>query len=138
MRGLIFLLVALAAVSCAQSLPLDTLVTVRLDALFMLRAGQTAIIQDTPLRLRFVSVVEDSRCPVDVMCVWAGDAHLHLVLTHQELTEEAVELHTSLEPQSRVVHGYRVALERLEPAPHSERRITQQQYVAEFRVTRAP
>jgi hypothetical protein len=135
LRGLILLLVALVGVSCARSLPFHPLVRVQLDSSFLLHAGQTAMIEGTPLRLSFVSVDEDSRCPVDVVCVWSGDAQVHLVLTYESLADEGLDLHTDLEPRSEVVHGYRVALERLEPPRQSERRIAQKQYVAAFRVT---
>ena len=32
------------------------------------------------VRVRFARVVEDSRCPPDVSCVWAGRAHVELVI----------------------------------------------------------
>lgn len=138
MRGLIILLFALAPVSCAPHAALAPLIPVQLDSPFTLHTGQVAVIEGTRLQLRFVSVLEDSRCPIDVVCVWAGDARAHLVLTDGDAGEEALDLHTFLEPRSVVVRGYRVALERLEPAPRSGGRITQEQYVAHFRVTRAP
>lgn len=138
MRGLIVLLFALAAVSCARRAAPEPLVPVQLDTLFTLRAGQEAAVEGTRLQLRFVSVTGDSRCPIDVTCVWAGDARTELVLTCDDGVVEALDLHTFVEPRSADVCGYRVALERLDPVPRSERTITQEQYVAEFRVTRAP
>ncbi|HEX9950379.1 MAG TPA: hypothetical protein VGB53_01305 [Rubricoccaceae bacterium] len=40
--------------------------------------GETAQVGAVPVR--FVSVVEDSRCPPDVSCVWAGRARVQLVV----------------------------------------------------------
>jgi hypothetical protein len=63
---------------------------------------------------------------------------VQVVLTHDDLAEDALDLHTYLEPRLQVLHGYRVRLERLEPSPRRGESIPQQQYVAEFRVTRDP
>ncbi|HEX8297698.1 MAG TPA: hypothetical protein VF594_00945, partial [Rubricoccaceae bacterium] len=38
--------------------------------------GESADVDSVPVR--FVSVVEDSRCPPDVTCVWAGRARVQL------------------------------------------------------------
>ena len=133
-----FALVALLAASCLRNGPLDPVVTVQLESPFTLRAGQEAIIEGSPFRLRFVGVVQDSRCGIDVMCIWAGDAQLHLVVDQDAAGEERLDLHTTLEPRSAIVHGYRVALEDLEPAPRGGRTIAPDQYRAEFRVTREP
>jgi hypothetical protein len=40
----------------------------------VLRVGDVAEFRDEGLRLGFTSVDEDSRCPPDVVCVWAGVA----------------------------------------------------------------
>ncbi len=138
MRGLITLLLALAATGCAQIPPLESRVEAPLDAVFTLQVGQHAVIEDTPLRLRFVSVPEDSRCPVDVDCVWEGDARVHLLLSFADSAAQTLDLHTGLQPRFEFVRGYRITLERLEPAPHSEARIPQERYAADLRVTRAP
>lgn len=138
MRDLITLLLALAAVSCAQSAPFEARVEAPLDAVFTLQVGQQAVIEDTPFRLRFVSVPEDSRCPIDVDCVWEGDARVRLVLSFADSAEQSLDLHTLLEPRFEFVRGYRITLERLEPAPRSEARIPQARYAADLRVSRAP
>ncbi len=138
MRNLIPLLLALAAASCARIAPLEPWVEAPLDAVFPLRVGQQAVIEDTPLRLRFVSVPEDSRCPVDVDCVWEGDAQVRLLLSFADSAEQTLDLHTSLEPRFESVRGYRITLERLEPAPRSEERIPQERYAADLRVSPAP
>src|SRR5688572_33145237 len=42
--------------------------------------------------LRYVRLVNDSRCPVDVQCVWAGDAEVLFELTSASGTVESVPL----------------------------------------------
>jgi len=39
---------------------------------FSLRIGQSAIIAGENLQIKFEEVSEDSRCPKNVTCVWAG------------------------------------------------------------------
>ncbi len=138
MRNLIPLLLALAAASCVQSTLLESLVHAPLDAVFTLQVGQQAVIKDTPLQLRFVSVPEDSRCPVEVDCVWAGDARVRLLVSFADSAEKTLDLHSFLEPRFEFVRGYRITLERLEPAPRSEARIPQERYAADLRVSPAP
>ena len=41
---------------------------------FSLRIGRKVTLRDTELKIRFVSVIEDSRCPKGVNCVWQGNA----------------------------------------------------------------
>jgi hypothetical protein len=42
---------------------------------FALAEGESAVV-DGALNVRFNSVVQDSRCPTDVQCVWAGNAEI--------------------------------------------------------------
>src|ERR1044072_8657255 len=59
----------------------------RLGQEFDLRVGQRAVIRKTNLTLRFVTVPEDSRCPSDVTCVWAGNARVELLVTNGRRTK---------------------------------------------------
>ncbi|HUP24741.1 MAG TPA: hypothetical protein VNB06_17615 [Thermoanaerobaculia bacterium] len=60
---------------------------------FELRLGDSARLASTRLELRFDAVVEDSRCPADVTCVWAGNAHLRLTASLSG-TPTVLDLHT--------------------------------------------
>lgn len=73
-------IVALLA-GCAGG-PADT-ITVGLDSPFTLSVGQTAVITGEDLQLRFENVIEDSRCPLNVQCVWEGRASYTVQLTYQ-------------------------------------------------------
>ena len=48
--------------------------TARVGREFKVKVGRVVTLDGGRLRLRFVRVAEDSRCPVDVDCVWAGNA----------------------------------------------------------------
>jgi hypothetical protein len=133
MRSL--LLSALLTVGlCGQPRPFDPEIEVRLDDPFALRMEQTAEVAGTPLRLRFEEVLEDSRCPADVMCVWAGNARIRLIV---EATTEPAELllNTGLEPRAAPAAGYLVTLEAVQPATRSDRAIQPEDYIATLRVS---
>ena len=54
-------------VACSSSSP--TSPGVPLGSEFTMRPGQTTVIQGTDAYLGFQTVVSDSRCPLDVLCV---------------------------------------------------------------------
>lgn len=75
--------------------------------------GSEATLADNS-RLRYVRVVNDSRCPLDVQCVWAGDAIVAMEWTAPGATVQAFELHTGKEPRTHVVGQRTITLEALE------------------------
>ena len=50
------------------------------DGLVVLAAGQSAEIAPSTT-LRFDRIVNDSRCPADAQCIWAGEVRIALTLT---------------------------------------------------------
>ncbi len=65
------------------------------------------------LSVKFVSVVEDSRCPVNAQCIWAGNAKIKIAVSKGKMAPKFVELNTGLEPYSVKAYGYTIKLERL-------------------------
>ncbi len=55
-----------------------------LDSPFQLQLGQTALLQAQGISVKFVEVVEDSRCPMGVECVWAGQALILIQVSSQD------------------------------------------------------
>lgn len=87
------------------------------------------------LEIRFAGVVEDSRCPSDVTCVWQGNGIVELTLSTAGAPDETVFLGTDFEPRAAVRHGLRVRLVALAPHPVSTTVIQPDAYVAELRVS---
>lgn len=80
-----------------------------------LEVGQTAIFRDHGVAVTFVRLVEDSRCPIGVTCVWEGDAVVLIRIdTDGESTEEV--LHTTLDPRTATVGA--LVVELLDVLPH--------------------
>lgn len=55
--------------------------TPTLGSPFWLKLGQTAFIESDALQETFLDVISDSGCPVDVQCVWAGEAVISINIT---------------------------------------------------------
>ena len=109
--------------------------TVPLDREFTLDPGQTASLEGTSFRVRFLRVSGDSRCPADVVCIQGGDAVVHVRATNGGSAD--YELHTGDPSRAVAAHaGFRIALERLQPYPFSSRVIQPEEYRATLTVSR--
>ena len=86
------------------------------------------------LRITFTGVSGDSRCPIDVTCVWEGDAVAEIELSQPTSAMETRELHTA-SPRSATYGRYQVELVRLDPAPRSTQTIPPASYRLVVRVT---
>jgi len=76
----LFIIVVLSLLAGCTGGPADT-IEVGLDTPFELAVGQTAVIAGEDLRLSFENVIEDSRCPLSVECIWEGRASYTVRLT---------------------------------------------------------
>ena len=109
---------------------------VNIDRDFELKPGQTARLDGTAFSVSFVGVPEDSRCPTDVVCVWAGNGAVSLVVTDDTGAKSTVVLNTTISPRSVRTSGYEISLTGLKPDPRQSSPIPLANYVATLRVTR--
>jgi hypothetical protein len=90
---------------------------------FALPGGQEASISGENLRLRFDQVLEDSRCPTQVDCVWTGQARIAVVVQQAQGAPTTVEFNTNPAPgaNNRTVDAgdYSIELQRLDPYPET-------------------
>lgn len=106
------------------------------DAQVILAPNETTEISAAAIRLRFVAVTNDSRCPGDAICIQGGDAIVRVDVTPMSGGGQAsYELHTAtLAP---VRHGdLTIALVQLAPYPFASRPFPPSDYRATIRVTR--
>jgi hypothetical protein len=105
----------------------------RLGEEFRLALGESLPLENTPYSLVFSRVIEDSRCPSGVSCVWEGNARVQILLREYskmgesggkpiiEVLDQTMELNTSSRfptpPLSRDLH---LELRSLEPAPRAD------------------
>ena len=82
-----------------------------------LGVGERATLMDGS-QLTYLRLVNDSRCPPDVRCVWAGDAEIRLRWQPEDGSGSELSLHTSpLRGQGQTeatVGGLHIALQSLE------------------------
>ena len=83
--------------------------------------NDTASLGDTGVRVRFVSVMEDSRCPIDAVCIWAGNARIALDLSNKTSTVQRGTLNTNTQSGAKELtfSGYLIQLVELDPAPQA-------------------
>lgn len=114
-------------VSCAASLT-----QIASGADFELEPGKTVQLAGTGVRVTLLEVVNDSRCPVDVVCVTAGDAEVRLAVVG-EGEDRTVSLHVMQEPRSVTIGAVRLELTGLTPSPRSTVTIPPAEYRARIR-----
>jgi hypothetical protein len=107
------------------------------DSDFALKAGETARIEGSDLAVRFDDVPNDSRCPVDVQCITAGDATVALRVSGGGAADATHELHTLAAPHEARHGSWQITLVKLEPRPVSTSPTPRGSYVATLRVHRA-
>jgi hypothetical protein len=106
------------------------------DEELTLAPGQSGLAQGGRVRVVFQSVSADSRCPVDVTCVWEGDAVVVITAVIEGGEASRHELHTSGRyPSEAEVGGFRIRLAGLAPVPRSDRPPTAADYRATLLVT---
>jgi hypothetical protein len=88
---------------------------------FVLHGGQEVTISGADLRLRFTDVLEDSRCPTEVECVWTGQARITVDAAQGQVAPTPKEFNTNPAPgQGKLtneVGDYTVELKSLDPYP---------------------
>jgi hypothetical protein len=119
---------------CGDS-PTTPTKNVNLAEEFELAPGQSARIASADLTVAFDGVPADSRCPVDVVCVWEGDATVAVSVRQPSMDKTVLELHTSNgSAREKPYGGYVVRLVGLRPQPRQGVPIPTADYRARFEV----
>jgi len=125
MNRLAVVLMCLALAGCGTASSQTKTVDPGTDV--VLAPGQTAAVMAAPMSVRFIAVTEDSRCPRDTTCVWAGQVKLALEI--QQFSQPAWQVEM-LEGDRKVAGGYRVTLVRVDPQRARAARIAPGDYRA--------
>jgi hypothetical protein len=100
---------------------------------FELAPGETAAVGGDGVRVTFVRVASDSRCPSDANCIHAGEAIVVLQLDRGAASVER-EVSTARERSSTTLDRFEVTLVSLAPYPRTDLDIEPDDYVATLRV----
>jgi hypothetical protein len=102
---------------------------------FTLNLGKQKTTSKSKLKVKFVSVLEDSRCPVGVNCIWAGNAKIKVKIIGKHSSKE-FEFNTNMGPKGDIFEGWSVTIDDLTPTPHADKPLDPNSYKAEFTITR--
>lgn len=127
------LIAAIGAAACYSATGPDAIAGKPFD----LKAGAVSTLPDGT-RFKFDRVVADSRCPMDAMCIVAGDATVAVTITPGKGASAARELHTQSNGSQISYGSYTIALTALMPYPRASQQIPAADYIATFVVSTTP
>lgn len=90
---------------------------------FELAKGEGLRVGAENTSVKFVGVVQDSRCPIYVMCVWAGNWKVRIQFIDQEL-----QLNTCKELHDTTISERKIELLSLNPYPEYPRQFEKEDY----------
>jgi hypothetical protein len=123
----------LAVQACAS---VDNVIVAEPGVAFSLPVGKTAALGGSTSRITFREVREDSRCPANAVCIWAGDAKIEIVVTRGEGAGESKILSLSPPNNEGRLGDLFVRFVGLAPYPGTFDPNTPRPYVAELVIRR--
>jgi hypothetical protein len=103
-----------------------------LDQEIELAPKQQAVFGPAGLTVEFVRVVEDSRCPTDVTCVWAGEVKVELSTWPDSAKAERHEITAG---QQAMLGEFQLWVVKVEPERVSTREISADEYRVTLKMT---
>jgi hypothetical protein len=113
-----------------------TLLQAQTNQRVTVQVNQQKTLSKSKITIKFVSLVDDSRCPTDVQCIQAGNGEIQIQLKKVGSAAKTVKLNTNTQPQSVSFAGYTIKLIDLNPKPASNIRINRLGYTATFLVNK--
>jgi len=98
------------------------------SVLFDIKQGDTEKIPASRLKIKFLSVVEDSRCPQGTQCIWAGNAKIKLRVTDHGRSR-IFDLNTAKGARTYSFRGYQIKLVKVSPTPVVNEHIRRGEYI---------
>ncbi|MGH9933479.1 MAG: hypothetical protein ACRD3Z_00015 [Nitrososphaerales archaeon] len=114
------------------------LVPANLGIRFQLKIDQTAFIESENVKVTFLNVTEDSRCPADAVCVWEGQVTVLLNVMRNE--EDLGDFDLTLRGGDKnlaikTFDGYSIQLLKVDPYPFASQPTELTDYVATLQVS---
>jgi hypothetical protein len=125
LAGLLIIVLLLPAVSLACN---SDRVTASLVEKFTLPVGKAAVITGESLKIKFVEVTGDSRCPTGVQCIQAGDAKCLMLISYFD-SQSSLTFAQQGGNESNTVdfNVYKITF-KLEPYPQAGKQIKPEDY----------
>lgn len=99
------------------------------------RVGKQKKASRSKLVVKFVELVEDSRCAEGAKCVWAGNAKIKVSVKQNGGEAEFFEMNTNLGAKGATYGAYAIYLVNLTPVPNANVRINRNAYTATFSIS---
>jgi len=100
---------------------------------FVLRYGESVLVPEAQLRIHFREVVDDTRCPIDVLCIAAGNAKIRLEVRPRGFSH-LLEFGYPLGPPVQEVERALIRLVALRPPAPAPGPVRPQSYEVELQV----
>ena len=113
-------------------------ISVALDSEFQLEVGQTGFVESENIKITFLEVTADSRCPSDVTCIWAGEVKVlvNIWKDDQDLGDSILVGQAANNDRAvKTFDGYSVKLLKVDPYPTSTQMIEPSDYIITLIVT---
>lgn len=130
------LFLSLIIISGCSDNPVAPNVTLNND--FNIKYGESVYIPEENISITFEEVVEDSRCPLGVMCFWEGTAEIKLMI--RQRNEELIDTVQTYLPQKIISIGeinnsYLFQVKKVEPYPKWKETIDKSDYILTLNVS---
>ena len=104
---------------------------------FKIKYGQELTVEGQDLKVKFASVLDDSRCPANVTCIWEGFAKIVIGVRRAKAEESQMELHTHDRfTRAGKYQQYVIRLVALDPYPRTDVERKLSDYVATLLITK--
>ncbi len=100
-----------------------------------LKPSEEKKVENSDVKIKFISVIEDSRCPEGANCIWAGNAKIKIEVSCNNHKEE-FEINTNVGAKGAAFDGYAINLTDLSPVPKQGETTDKNSYIATFEVSR--
>ena len=110
-----------------------------LDDPFQLKINQVAFIKSENIKIIFINMTEDSRCPSDVECIWEGQVtiEINIYMNNQFIGEFNLTSRTGFDKLAiKEFDGYSISLIKVEPYPISTKIIELSDYIVTLNVSK--
>ncbi|NEO65092.1 MAG: hypothetical protein F6J98_33750 [Moorea sp. SIO4G2] len=119
----------------------ENLVKADLNQEIKLQIDQMALMESKTMQVKVLDIVEDSRCPADVVCVQPGQVTIAFEVVKENSKPEEVELTLRAAQDNLAVKnfdGYSMTLKNVEPLPMTnQEKIIQSDYIVTIVVSKS-
>jgi hypothetical protein len=120
MKYIILLLSMMLFNSCKSSNEIE----LESDKFLKIKYKKSINFNDSDIKIELLEVLEDSRCPEDVICFWAGNANVLI-----KFADSTFSINSTISPKSFKYKDYNIVLVNLSPYPHSKKIINKKDYI---------